>query len=292
MDFSRREQTEEKYDPQSVVRSSVKNQEQSRPTAAAAPAAGVPGTKSNSAEPAPVFIPVGGQSAGADYSKQSETTNYEVSKVVRRTLEPTATVQKLSVAVIVDDAVQPGKPGDATAARKTTPRSPEDLKKIKDLVTAAVGIDTMRGDLLTVENIAFEAPPEVDDAPSGIVPELKTLTRPALRYTAFLVLFLMAYLLLYRPLSKRIFVSVDETLANRSASSAEIGGAGTMSLATPKTVKELEAAMAEGHSMPQVTAADVNKTDILKQRIAEFVQRDPEKGAQLVRSWLIEEGKS
>jgi flagellar M-ring protein FliF len=207
-------------------------------------------------------------------------------------LEPTATIQKLSVAVIVDDAVQPGKPGDTNTARKTTPRSPEDLKKIKDLVTAAVGIDTMRGDLLTVENIAFEAPLEVDEAPTGIVPELKTLTRPALRYTAYLVVFLMAYFLLYRPLSKRIFVSVDETLTNRSASSAEIGSASTMSLATPKTVKELEAAMAEGNSMPQVTAADVNKTDILKQRIAEFVQKDPEKGAQLVRSWLIEEGKS
>src|SRR4030095_1607880 len=41
MDFSRREQTEEKYDPQSVVRSSIKNQEQSRPQAGAAPAAGV-----------------------------------------------------------------------------------------------------------------------------------------------------------------------------------------------------------------------------------------------------------
>jgi len=291
MDFSRREQTEEKYDPQAVVRSSVKNQEQSQPTAAAAPAAGVPGTKSNSAEPAPVFIPVGGQGAGGSYSKQSETTNYEVSKVVRRTLEPTATIQKLSVAVIVDDAVQPGKPGDNSAARKTTPRSPEDLKKIKDLVTAAAGIDASRGDLLTVENIAFEAPPDVDEAPIGILPELKTLTRPALRYTAFLVLFLMAYLLLYRPLSKRIFVSVDETLTNRSASSAENGSASTMSLATPKTVKELEAAMAEGNNTPQVTTADVNKTDILKQRIAEFVQRDPEKGAQLVRSWLIEEGK-
>jgi flagellar biosynthesis/type III secretory pathway M-ring protein FliF/YscJ len=35
----------------------------------------------------------------------------------------------------------------------------------------------------------------------------------------------------------------------------------------------------------------VNKSDILKQRIAEFVQKDPEKGAQLVRAWLIEEGK-
>src|SRR6185295_5316520 len=125
----------------------------------------------------------------------------------KKTMEPTSTIQKLSVAVIVDDAVQPGKPGDAAAPRKTAPRSPEDLKKIKDLVNAAVGIDANRGDLLTVENIAFEAPPEMEEAPTGIMPELKTLTRPALRYTSFIVLFLLAYFLLYRPFSKRIFVS-------------------------------------------------------------------------------------
>lgn len=49
--------------------------------------------------------------------------------------------------------------------------------------------------------------------------------------------------------------------------------------------------MAEHNNTPQVTMGDINKTDILKQRIAEFVQREPEKGAQLVRSWLTEEGK-
>jgi flagellar M-ring protein FliF len=293
IDFSRREETEEKFDPQAIIRSQVKSQEQSQPAAAAtapAPAAGVPGTKSNGADPGPTFIPLAA-GGGASFSKQSETTNYEVSKVVRKTLEPTATIQKLSVAVIVDDALQPQRAGETAEPRKTAPRSPEDLKKIKDLVSAAVGIDSGRGDLLTVENIAFEAPPEMEDAPTGFLPELKTLGRPALRYTSLLILFLLAYLLLYRPLSKRIFVSVDETLSARATGKEVAESAPALSLATPKTVKELEAALGESLNTPQVTAGDINKTDILKQRIAEFVQREPEKGAQLVRSWLIEEGK-
>ena len=163
-------------------------------------------------------------------------------------------------------------------------------------MTAAVGIDVNRGDVLTVENIAFEAPADVMGAPAGIFSDLlsdwRTLLRPALRYTAFLLLFVLAYFLLFRPVSKRLLVSVEQSL-NASAANREIpegaGGSPALSLATPKTVKELEAAL--GPAAGAISAGDVNKSDILKQRIAEFVQKDPEKGAQLVRAWLIEEGK-
>jgi flagellar M-ring protein FliF len=287
MDFSRREQTEEKYDPQTVIRSQQKVEEQNQgPNNAVA---GVPGTKSNSADPGPNFIPIA-QNGGGSFAKHTETVNYEVSKTVKHTLDPAATIQRLSVAVIVDDAVQmePGK--DGAAVRKTTPRSAEDLKKIKDLVTAAVGIDMNRGDFLTVENIAFETSPEAVEAPVGFFSDWKTLVRPSLRYVAFLLLFLMAYLLLFRPVSKRLMVSVEQSLS-AAPPSREIGegtASPALSLATPKTVKELEAALGP---MGSLSSADVSKSDILKQRIAEFVQKDPEKGAQLVRAWLIEEGK-
>jgi flagellar M-ring protein FliF len=289
MDFSRREQTEEKYDPQSVVRSQQKVEEQNQAPSAAI--AGVPGTKSNSADPGPNFIPIP-QNGGGAFAKHTETTNYEISKTVKHTLDPAATIQRLSVAVIVDDAVQTenGKDGPV---KKSVPRNADDLKKIKDLVTAAVGIDMNRGDFLTVENIAFETGQESLETPvgffSGLVTDWRTLLRPALRYAAFLLLFLMAYLLLFRPVSKRLMVSVEQSLS-AAPTQREIGdvtGAPALSLATPKTVKELEAALGPIGGTP----GDVNKSDILKQRIAEFVQKDPEKGAQLVRSWLIEEGK-
>jgi flagellar M-ring protein FliF len=290
MDFSRREQTEEKYDPQSVIRSQQKVEEQNQAPSNAV--AGVPGTKSNSADPGPNFIPIS-QNGGGSFAKHTETINYEVSKTVRHTLDPAVTVQRLSVAVIVDDAVQTETGKDGAVVRKTTPRSAEDLKKIKDVVTAAVGIDMNRGDVLTVENIAFEASPEMVETPVGFLgffSDWKTLLRPALRYTAFLLLFLMAYLLLFRPVSKRLLVSVEQSLqaGPPSRELSEGAAASALSLATPKTVKELEAALGP---IGTVSIADVSKSDILKQRIAEFVQKDPEKGAQLVRAWLIEGGK-
>jgi flagellar biosynthesis/type III secretory pathway M-ring protein FliF/YscJ len=36
---------------------------------------------------------------------------------------------------------------------------------------------------------------------------------------------------------------------------------------------------------------DLRKTDILKQRIVELIQKEPENAAQLLRVWISEEGK-
>jgi flagellar biosynthesis/type III secretory pathway M-ring protein FliF/YscJ len=36
---------------------------------------------------------------------------------------------------------------------------------------------------------------------------------------------------------------------------------------------------------------EVRKSDILRQRIVEFIQREPENAAQVLRMWLAEEGK-
>ncbi len=124
--------------------------------------------------------------------------------------------------------------------------------------------------------------PDVEEVAVTFFQEWRTLIRPALRYTALLLLFLMVALLLVRPLVNRLLapVEVDEA-TNR------LDGTLARSVASPKTVKELEAALDDA----LVSGRDVHRADILKQRIAEFVQREPEKGAKLLRAWLIEEGK-
>ncbi|MFN8009015.1 MAG: flagellar basal-body MS-ring/collar protein FliF [Terriglobia bacterium] len=294
LDFNRSEQTEEKYDPQqNAIRSQQKNQEQSQPIASGT-AAGVPGTTSNQANPAPNFIPLSGR-LGSSFSKQSETTNYEVSKVIRHTIEPVGDVKRLSVAVIVDDAVKTEPGSDGNPVKKTVPRSADDLKKIKDLVSAAIGIDTGRGDMLTVENVSFDVQStSLDTRQPSFNEKWKDLIRPALRYGSFLLLFLMAYLFLVRPVSKKILSPVEGILSVESGNQpklAESPAGGTHSLETPKTIRELEAALnAEDGNMLE-PKLNIRKSDILKTRIVDFIRREPEHGAQLIRAWLTEDGK-
>ncbi|PYS39163.1 MAG: hypothetical protein DMG14_15070, partial [Acidobacteria bacterium] len=204
----------------------------------------------------------------------------------------TGDIKKLSVAVIVDNAVQMDKADNGTTTKKSVPRTPEELKKLRDLVSAAIGIDPSRGDVLTVENISFEiteASPEELPTPT-FFEKWQDLIRPALKYGAFLILFLMAYLLLFRPVSKRVTASI-QTALNEQRGQLQGSSNASLALATPKTLKELEAEIDAGHTTAVVPAGDVRKADILKQRIAEFVQRDPENSAQVLRAWLTEKGK-
>jgi len=294
LNFRRSDQTEEKYDPQATaVRSRQRSDERSEPGASNT-AAGVPGTKSNQANPAPSFTPLPGRAANS-FQKQSETTNYEVSKLIRHTIDPVGDIKKLSMAVIVDDALRSEKGSSGDSVKKTVPRTADELKKIKDLVIAAVGVDVTRGDLLTVENVSFDTQPGLEDAKPTFFEKWKDLIRPALRYGALLALFLFIYWLVLRPVSKALLTPVQAALNRPQQGQRQVAGAGEAgpaSLETPQTVRELEAALNQGEGSSLIPKVDVRKSDILKHRIADFIQREPENGAQLLRVWLTEEGKS
>ncbi len=292
LNFNRAEQTEEKYNPQETpIRSQQKSEEQVTPTATGP--VGVPGTTSNQATPAPAVTPINGRGAVSS-TKRSEATNYEISKLVRHTVEPVGGVRKQSLAVIVDDALKLEKGSDGSVVKKTVPRSAEELRKIKELVSAAVGFDASRGDQLTIENIAFEISFTLDEVKPSFYEKWKDIIQPAIKYGSFLILFLLVYFLLIRPVTKKVLAPAEEILspgAEGSAQLADGAAADTLTLEAPKTVKELEASLDSDLGGLALAPAEIRKIDILKQRIVEFLERDPENGAQVLRLWLTEEGK-
>ena len=81
-------------------------------------------------------------------------------RLTRHTVSPQGQLARLSVAVILDDErvhdEGRGRRGHDDARK---PWEPAGIQRIQGLVAAAVGLDTKRGDQLTVENIAFEVPP-------------------------------------------------------------------------------------------------------------------------------------
>ncbi len=74
------------------------------------------------------------------YQNQSEAVRFALNKVTEEVRSAPGAVQRLSVAVAVDEA--------AVGA--------DQLAQIQNLVAAAAGIDDQRGDLLTVERIPFD----------------------------------------------------------------------------------------------------------------------------------------
>lgn len=292
LNFNRAEQTEEKYNPRETpIRSQQKSEEHVTPVVSGP--VGVPGTASDQATPAPNVTSISGRGA-VNSTKRSETTNYEISKLVRHTVEPVGGVRKLSVAVIVDDALKLEKGADGSPVKKTTPRSADELKKIKELVSAAVGFDVSRGDQLTVENIAFETNSNLDEPKPSLYEKWKDIIQPVIKYGSFLILFLLVYFLLIRPVTRKVMAPAEEILSPEAEAPAQLADGTapeTLALDAPKTVKELEAAMDSDLGGLTLAPAEIRKIDILKQRVVEFLERDPENGAQVLRLWLTEEGK-
>src|SRR6185436_11822387 len=80
----------------------------------------------------------------------------EVSKSVKHVVNPVGKVERVSVAVIVDNQTAVSTTPEGKQETKSVARTPDEMKKYKDLVSAAIAFNQERGDQLIVENLSFE----------------------------------------------------------------------------------------------------------------------------------------
>ncbi|MEM1343265.1 MAG: flagellar basal-body MS-ring/collar protein FliF [Pseudomonadota bacterium] len=134
--------------------------------------------------------------AGADASSESarsetrERINYDYSQTRRERVRAPGAIRRISVAVLVDGIVAENAEGVA----EWQPRSAEELQTLRELVQAAVGFDAQRGDVVTVESMAFQP----DATPGALVetsPVMRFLERNALTLIQIAVLAVVALIL-------------------------------------------------------------------------------------------------
>jgi flagellar biosynthesis/type III secretory pathway M-ring protein FliF/YscJ len=134
---------------------------------------------------------------------------------------------------------------------------------------------------------------------------------PAMKYTAFLALFVMVYLLILGPMRKRILQSITTAGsaapqpqlpagANRALAPApgnQALPAGSVSnevAALPAAAPGTEAAAFDAEIEKELlresdlAGAGFRKYDVLKKKVVEHANKDPEQMSQLVRSWIKE----
>ncbi len=106
--------------------------------------------------------PATGQPMLAPYpadKRQQSTKNFELDRSISHTRQQQGRLQRLSVAVVVDDQA---KLNAANGEITRAPWSAEDLARFTRLVQDAVGFDASRGDSVTVINSAFA--PDIGEA--------------------------------------------------------------------------------------------------------------------------------
>lgn len=259
------EQNEEKYDPAVSVPLTMQRSEDSN---GGSGPAGVPGTTSNVPQNKPnVPAPTGG-SAGE--TSKTESASYGVNKVTRHSMEPAGRIRRITAALVVDDMAQHKQ--DAKGKWTTTylTRTPEQLKQIEQVAQAAIGVDTARGDLVTVQEMAFDRSDAVDvPPPSALDRARKGMSdfSSEIRYAMLLVLFAMAYFLMVRPMQKKAFAGAPVMLDE--AEMAELAEVHQDTLPIP------------AESAPTVA--------VLKEQLLKRVKAEPTGSALAVQAWLREE---
>ncbi len=287
-DFSSGEQSEELFDPN---RSVVVTSQKSEDTSTTGGAAGIPGTASNLPRPAPRPA-----TALAGTSRKTESVAYQSSRVVRRTKMPEGTVKRMSLSVLVDQAVRWEGQG-AKMHRVIEQPSAEKLKSIRDLVAAATGFSTTRGDQLIVESLPFEStlnlePPSASPTgpkPSGTAINLPPWLAHALENRAITIGGTIAIAVLIG-----VFRRVFAKMLNRKGK-AEASAPGALPSAdgglNPELEAQRQAQLAEQAALQaQLDAAALReatkKSAVLVKRLRENINKDATLSTHIVRSWL------
>jgi len=264
-DSSTSEENTETYDPDSAVAVTTQRSEE---RVGGVMAGGVPGTSSNVPGGTGAKATVEGGDA-SQYSK-SESNTFAVNKIVRHTVEPAGRLRRVSAALLIDDAIEVSQAnGKRTETRRK--RTPEELKQIEDLAKAAIGIDPDRGDSLTVQNLSFEEAPVETPIKPPITERVRTTLNDwssMVRYSALILLFLLAYFLLLRPLKRQLVTTLRELPVQVASQKAELAQ---------------EAASSEAALSPEQ-----QRTTALKKQLTEHVKKEPNATGKLLQAWIHE----
>lgn len=300
IDFSSREQTDEQYQPnQQANKAAIRSQQTSLSEQRGGPqVGGVPGALTNQPTPpatAPIEAPkadgdnkektdAAGENTPANQavttsitnkngvlnSRQDATTNYEVDRTIRHIQQKANTIERLSVAVVVNyqGVDKDGKP---------KPLTKEQLEKIEALAREAMGYSTTRGDTLQVVNTPFTDM----HTDQGELPFWKTpmFIDKLLDIGRYLIVLLVGWLLWRKWVKPQLqqHQAVLRLAANATAAAA--------AASNNNSVPSHEAEEQEQRQRAQQRA----NTELQSQRVRELSDKDPRVVALVIRQWMSNE---
>jgi len=135
LDFQQLERTSELFDPNSTV---VRSEETTQQTASAS-------DKQDET------------SESTDENRVETTvTNYEINKTVEHMVNAVGTIERISVAVLLDWVNRETDATSGTVEQVYEPRTQDEIDRISAIVKNAVGYDSQRNDQIEVVNLAFD----------------------------------------------------------------------------------------------------------------------------------------
>jgi flagellar M-ring protein FliF len=289
LNTDRRQISETTFDPNSRVERSMRTIKESGEAQNATTADGVTVEQNIPVEEA---ANPSGDTSSERKDRKEELTNYEINSRSTSTVSDGYSIDRLSVAVVVNKAILVRglgeNPTDEAIAAKV-----EELQK---LASSAAGLVESRGDTITITTVDF-----LDEIATGELEEDGGVVSwfgshfPLLMNTGVLLLVTLLVLLLgLRPALKMIMN--DRPSAELQLPSA-MSGLTSDSAGMPVTDMSVSTAALDNFAMPQLgesmpdpifdsLAREVGNSP--KDRLAKIVELDPDRAVEVLKQWLEE----
>ena len=261
--------TQQTYDPDKTVTLSMQRTEQNS-NALPIPA-GVPGVASNA--PNTQALPVYPQQTTPPQTAKTESGTYGASRTDRHVVEGPGRVRRLTAAIVVNNRlVQPASKGKSAVWQ---PRSADEVRNLTALAQASVGFDAARGDMLTVEDLAFDQ--NRAEQPPPIVEKWLTTAENSPVLVKYLALFaglLFVVAFGVRPALRQAgSAHVEKKSAKHGAHEL---GTGAAASAQP-VLKPPE---------PVEVDPERLRTQEIFEQVTEHLKREPTQSSRLLQSWI------
>jgi flagellar M-ring protein FliF len=301
-DFSGGEQSEEIFDPARTVMASSQRTEDSSGSGGAN---GVPGTASTL--PRPTSRP--GTNPN-HVSRVTENITYQSTRTVKKTRMPAGLVRKMSLAVLVDQAVK-WEPDKGGPKRVLVPPPPDELKIIRDMVAGVTGFNAERGDQLVIETLPFEStlllePPLPPGAPGLAKPPAPGATTLKLDQNTLLIAggAVLALIVLGTVVGvlwrRRSSTGAGKVTGPAALTAGEGAMAATGGSRGPGLEQQIESKLAEHEALQQKMDAQAlnslklspvitKKAEVFAKHLREKIKTEPEVSAQILHTWIREE---
>lgn len=272
-DSAATDQTEETYDPDQSATLTMQRTQQS---AGGQPvAAGVPGVASNAPNTNTQQLPVYPKQTSGQETSSSEAGTYGVSKTVRHSVVEPGRVRRMTAAVVVNDRLVRVAAKNAPAQYQAW--SPDALRNLTALAQASIGYDSGRGDVVTVQDLAFdgnraEPPASLPAKVWGVVvgsPEL-------IKYGALLLGLLLVLMLGVRPAVRRARGEQAKPQKGKKAIKGKEDGALPEAAAQP-VLPSIES--------PALDPERIRAQEIFDQ-VTSHLKREPTQSSRLLQSWI------
>lgn len=263
LDFNQVEKTMETYDPESQVAIS----EQS--------------IKSES----------GGKNLSDSNSvaSQNSITNYEVSKTIQKVVEGSGNIKRVTVAAVINGISKEVKDGEGV--KKVVENRPdEQMKKLEQLVKQAVGFDINRNDQVSIVNMPFENQTELgtDEKGTSSFPLDKIYNLVLIVLAIGAAMFILKSLLQRLKNEKIVIGTINyrDEFGKELVQKEEIKAEAQQQQLSPAVKKN--PLLEVGDIQDEISEEAINK-QIKKEKIVNYVSRNPGEAAKLINLWLNED---